>query len=389
MRTTILTLLFIAFVAAPFSAVALTPGTDVLVPAGARAGTWVTDLYIMNSGNQTATVTVYWLVRNQANPSPASETYSIAPGATLVLDDVIANDFGLGVGEGAFRVTSDQSVVVNSRIYSLVGGETFGQGFEGVPTSMATSVGETTSVVGLAVVDGSFRTNFYACAGADGAVIQVSLVDTDGTALAATKQKTLGAWMPFLKPVDTFVGSGDFTNGSLQVTVTKGSAVVGASKVDDKSGDPTTLESSVEPGMAAGVDGTYQFAIYDDYGYATGGNLTVDNGEVTFLDGTYTNWDKVDGGVDPVCTWILLFGEGLPLPTDLDDFETGVTFDDDYRASVPPLGIMTWTMQFEIEDGLSISGTIDAVGSEFPAENDGCNGTFPQLTLIGGKLPPQ
>jgi len=29
-------------------AAALTPGTDVLVPAAARAGSWVTDLYVLN-----------------------------------------------------------------------------------------------------------------------------------------------------------------------------------------------------------------------------------------------------------------------------------------------------------------------------------------------------
>ena len=32
---------------------------------------------------------------------------------------------------------------------------------------------------------------------------------------------------------------------------------------------------------------------------------------------------------------------------------------------------------------------IDAVGSDFPAEDEGCNGTFPQLVIYGGKMPVQ
>ncbi|MCD4749181.1 MAG: hypothetical protein K8R59_07395 [Thermoanaerobaculales bacterium] len=383
MRFWIIGLLCSALISAALPALALAPGTDILVPAAGRGGGWITDLYIMNPGTETATVTVAWLVRDQANNSPDTQTFTAGPGETLVLADVIDTDFGLSEANGAFRVTADFPVVVNSRIYSLSGLETFGQGFEGVPTSLATTSGQSGNVVGLSVNSG-FRTNFYACAGADGVVMDLTLLEPDGATVIATRRKTLEAWMPFLKKIDDFMGSGDFDQGTLQVEITTGSAVVGASKVDLLSGDPTTLESSVAT-MAADVNGTYQFAIYDSLSYSTGGNLSVESGELTSFNGTYTNWDKLDGTGDSACKWILLFGDGISLPTTLDDLAEGVTFSDDYSAH--GLGIMTWALEIEFQEGLYFTGTLDAVGADFPTDVDGCNGDFPQLTVYGGKLP--
>ena len=47
---------------------------------------------------------------------------------------------------------------------------------------------------------------------------------------------------------------------------------------------------------------------------------------------------------------------------------------------------MTWTVKFTVDNNMAISGTVTAVGSDFTATEDaGCNGTFPALTLEGGK----
>ena len=53
----------------------LTTGTDVIVPAagrGAGVGTsmWITDVNVLNTGDQTASVQIFWLTRNQVNASP-------------------------------------------------------------------------------------------------------------------------------------------------------------------------------------------------------------------------------------------------------------------------------------------------------------------------------
>jgi hypothetical protein len=360
---------------------ALTPGTDVLVPAAGRGEPWSTDLYIMNPGTATASITVQWLVRDQANPNPLALNYTAAAGETLVLTDVIFEEFGIDTQNGAFRVVADQPLIVNSRIFSFADGRTFGQGFEGVPVGLATAAGETTDVVGLSQ-NSRFRTNIYGCAGPEGAKLEFALIAPDGT-LLATGSRNLGAWAPFLRRTDQLLGSGPFDEGALRVTVTEGSAVVGASKVDELSTDPTTLESSVRAG-ASDVNGTYALAITDSLTYETGGSLVIADGQVDQLRATYTNWDKLDGG-ESVCRYIFLFGRRLSTPVGLGDLSAGVTFTEDYTPD--GLGMITYTVTADIVDNMFVEGTVEAVGSDFPADLDGCNGSFPPLTLTGGKQP--
>ena len=372
-------LLCLLVLSAAVPAFALTPGTDVLVPAAARVATWITDLYVMNPGDTSVNVTVYWLVRNQANPNPISISLVLQPGETAVLEDLIESEFGLSEGAGAFRVVATGSVVVNSRIYSLQGGVTFGQGFEGVPASMATTT--STDIVGLAKT-AAFRSNFYGLAGANGATLQASLRDADDVVIA-NKNYTLGAYQPMLVNVTDFAaGLADFEYGTVHVNVTSGSAVVGASKADNDpaTGDPTTLESWTPEGAGGSADGTYQFAIYDSLDYAAGGNLVIEGGEVTEINGTYMNWDKLDGG-DPACTLIFLWGGAMSPAIDVDDFATGVVLENTY----PDSGEMTWTFQFEVVENIGLTGTLAATGADFTGDQSGCNGSFPTLDFEGGK----
>jgi len=364
-------------------AAALNTGNDLLVPAAGRSGVWVTDLYILNPGNQTVGVSVFWLTRNQVNENPMQLDYSLAAGQTLSLEDVISTGFGLASAGGAFHITADGEILVNSRIYSQDGDETFGQGFEGIPMELATTAGNDTDIVGLSFND-SFRTNIYGCAGADGATISFSLRALDGTEIASTT-KTLRAWEPFLQNANTFLGIDSFDDGTLHVSVTAGAAVVGASKVDNESTDPTTLESSVECSSGGGdAEGDVQMAFYDSYNYATGGRMTIEDGSLTMLDATYTNWDKVDGEGNPSCKWIFLFGPGLSGTPTLAELEQGVTIEADYSSS--DLGTITYTLKLTAS-GNGYTGTLDAVGANFPADVDGCNGTFPQQVVAAGILP--
>lgn len=131
------------------------------------------------------------------------------------------------------------------------------------------------------------------------------------------------------------------------------------------------------------VNGTYQFAVYDGLGFASGGNLVIADSVVEAVNGTYFNFDKVDGGGATQCTLIFLWGVGLN-PTDVEDFESGVEFSDTY----PNGGEMTWNLTFSIKDNVGFSGTIAAVGATFTGVDSGCNGTFPTLTIAGGKSNP-
>ena len=46
---------------------------------------------------------------------------------------------------------------------------------------------------------------------------------------------------------------------------------------------------------------------------------------------------------------------------------------------------MTWTVTFTVEDNLGFTGSVDAVGSGWSGDDAGCNGTFQELDLEGGK----
>jgi hypothetical protein len=354
----------------------MTAGTDVIVPAAARAGTWVTDLYILNPGVESTKVTIYWLVRNRANPYPVALDFTIDGGETLVLNDVILESFGLDNVGGAFRVVSGNDVVVNARIYNQQQGVTFGQGFEGVPRTAAAIAGDTVHIVGLAAND-TFRTNIVLIdASGEGSTVQLSLRDPAGSELA-TGTYQLGAFEPVLDPASELDGFASFADGTLVATVTDGSAMVVASKVDNdpSTGDPTTLAGWTDPCCAD--DGSYQLSIYDSEGYATGGSLTVQNNQVTYIDGTYTNWDKGDED----CTLTFLLGSPEAGIHSLDEYAGGVTFTRTYDSNSK----ITWTVTFTVQNNMSIEGSIDAVGEDFAGPVAGCNGIYPTLPLLGGK----
>ena len=383
MRRLITAIVVLTLVATAAPVLALNSGTDIIVPAAGRGTPWVTDLYVANPGDTQVSGMIYWLVRDQANPNPASISFTLDPGTTAVYEDIIEQDFGLASAGGAFRVTAGDTVILNSRIYATDGSATFGQGFEGVPVSAATQAGGMATVVGLSY-NSSFRTNLYATAGADGATLAMNLLAPNGTTIAGPTNLTLEAWEPILDRVqDYFSGLSNFNNATLSVSVTTGLAVVGASKVDNESTDPTTLESDATAGGSASVDGVYQISIYDSAFFAAGGNIVIDEGEVTQINGTYFNWDKLDGG-EPACTLQFLWGLGMS-PTPLTDFANGVEFSDSYVSTGS--GVMEWTVVFTVEGNMVIDGTVTAVGSDFTASDElGCNGDFPALTLMGGKM---
>jgi hypothetical protein len=382
MRRLIIAVVVLALVATAAPVFALNSGTDIIVPAAARVANWVTDLYIANPGDTTVTGTVYWLVKGQTNPNPASITFELGPGETAVFGDILDTGFGLASGNGAFRVTASDAIIVNSRIYGVDGDSTFGQGFEGVPVGAATQPGAAATVVGLTYSD-SFRTNVHATSGATGATAALRLLDPEGNEIA-TANLTLGSWEPFQKSVQqVFPGLANFDDATLSAAVTAGSAVIGASKVDNTSGDPTTLESDATAAGSASVDGTYQISIYDSALFAAGGNFVIDDEIVTEINATYFNWDKLEGG-NPACTLQFLWGITMS-PTPLADFASGVTFSDSYTSTGS--GDMEWTVTFTVQNNMIIEGTVSAVGSDFTdAEELGCNGDFPALVLRGGKM---
>ncbi|RLE26772.1 MAG: hypothetical protein DRJ61_18145, partial [Acidobacteria bacterium] len=70
MRRSIFCLCVVMLIGLVLPIEALNPGTDVLVPAAGRGGSWVTDLYVMNPGEVAVDGSVLWLIRDQANIDP-------------------------------------------------------------------------------------------------------------------------------------------------------------------------------------------------------------------------------------------------------------------------------------------------------------------------------
>jgi hypothetical protein len=389
MRRVILAGLVLALAATAAPAVALTSGTEVFVPAGFRgagsSGQWITTLYIQNPGADPATVTVYIYERDQQDTQPASsESFTVVPEATLVLEDVIWNTFALDSVECAFRVTSDTPVLVNAAILNVAGGVEFGQGFEGIPKQSTQGSGDVSFTVGLK--NNSFYTTRIFMMETNGATATATLdlLDADGGVIA-TVQESLGIYEATLPTLSNlFPGNVNVEEATLRVSVGSGSLVVGASRVNQGSGDPLTLASSTNnTGGAATVDGVYQISIYDSALFAAGGNIVIEDNVVTEINGTYFNWDKLDAG-EPACTLQFLWGLGLS-STPVGDFASGVSFSDSYTSTGS--GVMDWTVTFTIDDNMSLSGTVAAVGSDFTEPDElGCNGTFPALTLSGGKV---
>lgn len=368
------------------AAFALNPGTELVVPAAARGGGaggsfWVTDLYLYNPGTGSVDADLYWLPRDTDNSGATPVRYTVPPGESVALPDAIQNVFGLASGAGAIRiVATGGELVASSRILNTADPSgTYGQGFEAVPTSAALAPGGVTDVVGLAQ-GGGFRSNLFAVnVGSTPAAFTLSVRTAGGAEVAATSVSLppYAAWYRSLPAL----GVATLQDGTAHVEVTSGAVVVVGSRIDDGSGDPTTLEAWWRLGTAGG-DGTYYLAIYDSLGYATGGAIVLSGG-VTSLDATYTNWDKVDGSGTPECTWIFAMVASFDPPLTLDELAAGVTFSNDYADLG---GTMEWTVRGTLTDGL-LAGSVDAVGSGFSGDAAGCNGAFPTLTLLGGHGP--
>jgi hypothetical protein len=369
------------------SAPAISPSDDLLIAAAARTNRWTADLYIVNPGATPVTVNVMWLGRGQANLSPLTESFEVLGGETLILDDVLLNNFGMGSATGALRITAPGGeVTANLVVFTGAGSPdgTYGSGFEAIPVSSATSNGESTTLSGV-VLDDDFYTNLFATAGANGVTMDVDLLDPDG-ALLDTVQIDLLAWEPWLSAVSDLWDVASFGDGTARVSVTDGSMVMLGSKIDRISKDPTTLEQEFGAGGGS-VDGIYEVSIWD-LDYATGSTLYINNGLVDRIDGTYMNYQKLDAQEEYACPVIWRWGFDLPLPgVPVEEFETGYVFTDDYydAADFAEGGTFTWTVTFTMDDNVGFYGSIDVVGAGFSGDYAGCNGDFEELLMYGGK----
>jgi hypothetical protein len=245
---------------------ATVPGTDLYVPAvghgtgavsGGVAALWRGDVWIFNpSTTQSATVSIYMLLRNQGNPNPAVRTITVNPGDTRYLPDVVYNTFGLDNTYGGLRVVSTIPVVVSGRSYDAnvtVTGKaqgTAGQFFSGVPADLAIGLGDSTDIIGLdqdgVQTNGLWRSNL-AFVETTGYPVDLTVyrVDSNGTVLGSIGQHLEGRQVSQINYVITAIGGTTGTNQRIRVAVTGGSGrvITNASRMDNRTGDPATVES--------------------------------------------------------------------------------------------------------------------------------------------------
>jgi hypothetical protein len=268
MRTNLSIAIVLVFCLAASPTLALNPDNELWVPAAARgfgAGTasWITDLYILNPGDEAVTVEIAWLERDQDNTDPLAEVFEIAAGETLVLEDLIETVFGLEEGAGGFHIeilqdgdeggeksvskqgsAEDAQLVVEARVYSLDDqGGTFGLGFEGVPSYAAISSNDPETTHSIGVTNNSaYRSNWYGLnIGDEQAEVMVELLDLDGDVMAAETFE-LPPMAPILKTVSG-LGGPSFANGTLRFTMLDGEGIFGVTKIDRTSNDAIHLES--------------------------------------------------------------------------------------------------------------------------------------------------
>lgn len=273
------------------SALALTADTDLYVQSvahglgrsvdGVRAH-WQADIWIFNpSTSQSASVTVFLLLRGQANPAPDSRGLSVAPGETRYLPDVVLGTFGSNDTYGALHITSDIPVVVTGVSYDAnvtvvnKGLGSAGQFFSATPADMAIGAGASTDLIGLdqdgIETAGTWRSNIalVETTGSPADFI-IDRIDSLGTVVASLPYHLEGAEANQINLALTAIGGGTGTNQRIRVRGTGGSgrAVVVGSRVNNATGDPSTIEMT-----GSHVSGQFQGVLWGDSGTSADGGI--------------------------------------------------------------------------------------------------------------------
>ena len=121
-----------------------TAGTDLVVPAvGRTAGVggtvWSTRLELFNTADTVTEVALHLNVSDRDNTSPAaSAQLDVAPRATLIIEDLVSEAFGMDEAVGSVDIIASAPVIAHARIANLGSDAgTFGQAVPAIPGSWA------------------------------------------------------------------------------------------------------------------------------------------------------------------------------------------------------------------------------------------------------------
>ncbi|MGD1148772.1 MAG: hypothetical protein ABR961_12580 [Thermoanaerobaculaceae bacterium] len=371
------------------TALATVPVTDQYLPALGHANgaavngvlpAWRGDVWIFNpSATQSATVTIYLLLR-AANPNPTSLVQVVAPGDTIYLPDVIFNTFGQNNLYAGLRFLSTIPVLVTAESYvanvvTSLGTGTSGQFFSGIPASWALGLNDSTDMPGFdqdgTGTTGRFRSNL-AVVETTGNPVNYNVQIYDGSNnLIGTKAYSLDVrQVGQTNTVITDVTGGTGTNERVHIVVTGGTGqlIAVGSRIDNTTGDPSTID----------MESIHNWGVFDGVVFDAAIGTGVDGGiELQISDQVLTNYDALGD-----------------LCTATDSPATGDVSPDNGNSNVPIAnGTFTTTVSISYGGGIfttvwTLTGTRGADGiwtgtlsgntTGGTGANAGCNGVSTQ-----------
>ena len=269
------------------TAFAATPDDELWLPTaghgpGAQGSFWVTDIYIMNPHEDAVSVMITFLPLGIDNTDTEGEIFEIEGESLLVLNDVVEQLSEEETTFGALHIEiveedesdeeqmliwlqqeqkaedifdGDTPVMVYARVYDRGGEGTRGQAIEGYTSQSAITAGSSapaTRVIGVAS-NADYRSNWFGINISENeneepvaADVLVELLDEEGE-IVGSMSYAIPARSPIFASVSDL---GSVEDGVLKFTMQSGSAIFGASKIDNISNDGTTLESfwnSIDP----------------------------------------------------------------------------------------------------------------------------------------------
>jgi hypothetical protein len=245
---------------------ATTPDNAIYIPAAAHASgalntNWRTDVQLHNPGTVQARVNVAMLVRDQANPSPQTRTFTINAGTSVRLQDILASSFSFD-GAAALRISILQGdVIATSRTYNLTSGGTYGQFAATIHGSQAFATGERALLMQLThnnSTTSGFRTNVGMVNLSDQTInLDLDLRSAAGTSYG-TRSYPLRPY-EFIQKDKIFksVTSGDVNDGYIVMTSQSAGArfLAYATVIDNQTGDtvfiPAISVLAAEPAAAS------------------------------------------------------------------------------------------------------------------------------------------
>jgi photosystem II stability/assembly factor-like uncharacterized protein len=244
-----------------WQATAPAASVTALLPAAARASGshgafYTTDLSVSNTGPSPAYFTLKFLGHDRDGSDGPESSFSLSPGATLSLRDVLGSAFGLDSAFGALRVSSNSSDLDVVSVTSTPGfGGTFGQTVPAVPVGELVSSGSARSIPYVREGDG-FRSNLVLSSNSNvETTVDAALVAPDGSLLAARSYSIPPSGMTQVGRVAWEMGVAQPVTGARLVlsSPTDGAAFTAfLSVIDETTNDSTTIPLASAPPSGPG-----------------------------------------------------------------------------------------------------------------------------------------